>query len=314
MASAATTTVASLRAARTGPLAALCAAMERIAPLRLSESWDNTGLLLDSSSPATSGAASGSGDGATFRVFVTNDLTEKVAEEALVKRAQVIVTYHPTPFRGMKKITRSSPAGRIVMSLLSNGVAVYSPHTALDSAAGGVNDWLAGGLGEGVVEPLVPHPEIEGAGTGRIIRFTVEMSLADVVAAAKKHLSLPHVRVAAAMHHASLATERATAEAVTAAATGMSVSSVAVCAGSGISVLRGVEADVYLTGEMSHHDVLAANADGVNVILTDHTNTERGYLPVLRDRLLADPEFLAGVGGEVDVVVTSLDHDPLVVV
>jgi len=72
------------------------------------------------------------------------------------------------------------------------------------------------------------------------------------------------------------------------------VHSVAICAGSGGSTLLGVDADVYFTGEMSHHEVLAAVASGRNVILCGHTNTERGYLPVLASKLRAELEKLDG--------------------
>ena len=60
----------------------------------------------------------------------------------------------------------------------------------------------------------------------------------------------------------------------------MQIRSVAVCAGSGASALRGAEADVWITGEMNHHDVLAATAAGVHGVLSGHTRTDRGYLPV----------------------------------
>ncbi|KAF8551094.1 NGG1p interacting factor 3 [Imleria badia] len=63
------------------------------------------------------------------------------------------------------------------------------------------------------------------------------------------------------------------------------VRTVAICAGSGGSVLDGVDADVYFTGEMSHHEVLAAVAAGRYVVLCGHTNTERGYLPILASKL-----------------------------
>ena len=74
------------------------------------------------------------------------------------------------------------------------------------------------------------------------------------------------------------------------------IRTVAMCAGSGATVLKGVKADLYLTGELSHHvrasrvssagllkrlqDVLAAVAQGTHVILTEHSNSERGYLKV----------------------------------
>ena len=83
------------------------------------------------------------------------------------------------------------------------------------------------------------------------------------------------------------------------------ISTVALCAGAGGAVLGGVEADVYLTGEMRHHDVLDAKAQGTSVILCEHTNTERGYLPILRAKLVR----LLGRGAEVRV--SRTDREPL---
>lgn len=62
-------------------------------------------------------------------------------------------------------------------------------------------------------------------------------------------------------------------------------SSVAICAGSGSSVLNGVDADVYLTGEMSHHEILAANANGTHVVLCTHDGSERPWLKVFTPNL-----------------------------
>jgi len=78
----------------------------------------------------------------------------------------------------------------------------------------------------------------------------------------------------------------------------------AAVAGSGASVLRGVKADLYLTGEMSHHELLDAVHDDVTVILANHSNTERNYLKVFADKLLeAMPQL--------DVRVSEADRDPL---
>jgi len=106
----------------------------------------------------------------------------------------------------------------------------------------------------------------------------------------KKHLQLVHVRVAAAGDITK------------------DVRTVGVCAGSGGEVLNHIKADVLLTGEMRHHDVLAAVAKGTSVILCEHTNTERGYLKVLRTDLEALFE------GKVAVQISAKDSDPLVVV
>lgn len=86
------------------------------------------------------------------------------------------------------------------------------------------------------------------------------------------------------------------------------ISSVAVCAGSGGSVLRNVAADLYVTGEMTHHEVLHAVYNDSSVILCDHSNTERGYLTVLKAKL---DECL---NSKTNVVITEIDCDPLKIV
>jgi len=83
---------------------------------------------------------------------------------------------------------------------------------------------------------------------------------------------------------------------------------VAVCPGAGgnlLTPLRG--ADLYLTGEMRHHDVLAKVSGGSAVILTDHSNSERGYLPTLAARITAAMH-------DVSIVISAVNADPLTVV
>ena len=70
-------------------------------------------------------------------------------------------------------------------------------------------------------------------------------------------------------------------------------------------MLQGVKADVYLTGEMSHHEVLDAVSHGVHVILCEHSNTERGFLMEFKNKL---NELLQE---KVDISVSSFDADPL---
>lgn len=73
-------------------------------------------------------------------------------------------------------------------------------------------------------------------------------------------------------------------------------------------MLRNVSADLYITGEMSHHDVLHAVYNNSNVILCEHSNTERGYLTVLKSKL---QECL---NSDIQIVISEVDTDPLKVV
>ena len=117
------------------------------------------------------------------------------------------------------------------------------------------------------------------------------MPLSVAVDRIKDHLGLTHVRVAASPRHAE---------------PGAMIREVAVCPGAGGSLfadLRGP--DLFLTGEMRHHDVLAKVASGASVVVCDHTNTERGFMPRFASRLKAQ------LGNGARVLVSTVDRDPL---
>lgn len=247
--------------------------LEQIAPPQLAEEWDNVGLLVEPAQPRKISA-----------VLLTVDLTEEVLVEALTRKVQAVVAYHPPIFRGLKRVTSRDKEGRLVLAALKHNLAVYSPHTALDAAPGGVNDWLGEAFGKVQGQSLSP------TGQGRLFVLARPLSLKTAVTRVKSHLGLGAVRLSTSARHQSKP----------------SIEIIAVCAGAGGSVLSGVKADLYLTGEMRHHDVLAARNNGVSVILTDHTNTERGYLAVLRERMLA-------AFPSVRVEVSRVDRDPLVI-
>ena len=87
------------------------------------------------------------------------------------------------------------------------------------------------------------------------------------------------------------------------------IETIAVCAGSGGSLLRGCKADLWITGELSHHEVLDAVHSNTSVILCEHSNTERGYLSdVFREKLTTLLEH------KVSIDVSEKDQDPLCVV
>lgn len=83
------------------------------------------------------------------------------------------------------------------------------------------------------------------------------------------------------------------------------ISTVALCAGAGTSILKGMSADLYLTGEMLHHDILDAVHGGSHVILTNHSDSERGFLKTLAAML--DRNLQKAV----KVCVSEADRDPL---
>ncbi len=360
--------------------------LETIAPLEYAADWDNVGLLV--------GSASWNAE----TILLTIDLTEAVLREAIEAEVQMIVSYHPPIFDALERVTDIEPKQRIVLDALRAGIAIYSPHTALDAAPGGVNDWMAKGLGSGDVRALEAHaaqveseqckivtfclaesverlrntlaaagagrigkdqlcsferpgtgtffggketspavgrrgalqrvaeirlemvcsrsalalavttikqfhpyeePPIEiydlqprpqrDIGQGRRVVLDQKLSLRVLVERIKRRLGMRQLRVAVGDHPPRR------------------YRTIGLCAGAGGAVRAEAAAqgcEAFLTGEMRHHEVLAAQAEGCTIILAGHTNTERGYLRVLRKRLRSSLPAA-------QVVISKKDCDPL---
>ena len=230
---------------------ALSHALQAIAPLELSQAWDNTGWII---APRPSAVLQG--------VLLCIDLTPAVAEEAQKRGCTCICAYHPPLFQAVKALSPTLPLHDAVMRCIQAGIAIYSPHTALDAAENGLNDWLASRCGPGTITGLP-------SGSTRVITLDQPTSPRLLAGRLKRALRWKYGRIVLAPAHRY----------------GLPLRQVAVCAGAGASALKGTPADAWLTGEMSHHDLLAAREAGISVVLSEHTRTERPYLPVLARRL-----------------------------
>lgn len=101
--------------------------IEEIAPLNYAESFDNVGLLVGNYHTKVSG------------VLVCLDTLEDVVDEAIAKNCNLIVSFHPIIFSGMKSLTGKNYVERVVIKAIQNNIAIYATHTALDNAENGVN-------------------------------------------------------------------------------------------------------------------------------------------------------------------------------
>ncbi|KAJ7133989.1 NGG1p interacting factor 3 [Mycena crocata] len=223
----------------------VCNAMKRIAPPYLAESWDNTGLILES--PIK--------DSTQNRVLLTIDLTTAVCDEAIAKNVLMVVAYHPPIFSGLKSLTLATPLQATLLRCAAAGISIYSPHSALDGVTGGINEWLAGCLGgDKKLVRWLGAKQIGGivGAPGRSLTFEPPVALSELEGRIKKSLGLSHIQVG----YSPLRPDRM-------------ITSVAICAGSGGSFFSETKAvaDLYFTGEMQHHDVLAALASGTHVML-----------------------------------------------
>ncbi len=266
----------------TAKLSEVLAALERLAPLRYAEPWDNVGLLLEPVPMASAAPVESA--------LLTIELSDAVVSEAQTLEATLIIAYHPPIFKGLKRLRVSDPTERFLLRCLAAGISVYSPHTALDAAPEGVNAWLLDAFGAGERRPCVPHPVDARYGAGRALSLATPITLSEAVLRIKRQLGLTQLRVAASTEQAA----------------GAPIRSIAACAGAGGSVFEKLpHFDLFLTGEMRHHDVRERVLSGSSVVLSEHTHTERGFLAVLAERLAIE------AAGSVHFHVSRCDRDPL---
>jgi len=351
--------------------------IEVIAPPKLAQSWDNTGLLV------------GDSNAAVKKILLTIDITNDVVKEAKQAGCNFIISYHPVIWDGLKSVAKDS----VVYELVKNGISVYSIHTALDAAVGGVNDGLAeivgiknpepvgdfvengknnyklivfvpvkslqkvadavfkagagaignyshcsfstAGLGtffplEGAkpaigkkgefenveeikFESIVPAEKIEDVIKAMKAAHPYEMPAFDVIKLYETEDKIGLGRIGLLEKPAQLSEILKKIRSVTGAKVAgivgpkkRIVKKAAVCAGSCGKLIMNVIAekcDLYLTGEIKHHQAIAAQEAGVTVVCLSHTVSERFILKKVAKELQKSLK-------PVKIVVSKKDKDP----
>ncbi|GAA4290239.1 Nif3-like dinuclear metal center hexameric protein [Aestuariibaculum suncheonense] len=121
--------------------------LETLAPLAYAEDFDNIGLLVGDKNAKLTG------------VLVTLDTLEAVVDEAMENNCNLIVSFHPIIFKGLKKITGKTYVERVVLKAIKHDIAIYTMHTALDNAFQGVNDMICNQLQLTNKQVLIPQTQ-----------------------------------------------------------------------------------------------------------------------------------------------------------
>ncbi len=122
--------------------------IEELAPLNYAEDFDNVGLLIGNYQTKVSG------------VLVTLDTLEETVDEAIANNCNLIVSFHPIIFSGLKKINGNSYVERVVLKAIQNNIAIYATHTALDNSNNGVSAKMCEVLGLINSKVLIPKTGI----------------------------------------------------------------------------------------------------------------------------------------------------------
>jgi len=266
--------------------------LDDLAPPSLAEEWDNCGLQLgDFAWPVT-------------KIWVALDPTLQVVEAACDQKVDLLITHHPLIFKPLKSIEFHTPLGAVVNLATRHNLAIFSAHTNLDSAAGGLNDILARRVGLKDLKPLVAgneitrdqydnHPLISGehkTGIGRVGSLGKAMDLKSFARMIKKQMGLNRIKFAGDPR--------------------LTIKKAAVCTGSGSSLLANFfasGAQAYISGDMRYHDARDVEAANRGVIDIGHFASECFIAEELAARLST---IFIESGIEVTVEACDLEKDP----
>ena len=226
--------------------------IEEFAPLNTMQKWDNSGWQINL------------GIEDTNRILLALDVTPSTVDEAINKKCDLILSHHPIFFNSIKTI--ESP---FIIKAIQNNIQVYSAHTNLDIAQGGVSEYLAEKCGFTDLDTAFEFIKYK--------QFDEEKNFSKLVSTLKTIFSLPSVRV--------VNSQRKTYK------------SIAFCSGSGAEYIQDLEKigiDVFITGDLKHHQAL--NATNMTIVDLGHFHSERFVVEIFENILKnEDVEVIAAV-------------------
>ncbi len=199
--------------------------LEGWAPVSSAQSYDNVGLQVGD--PAV----------AVETGLIALDMTPAVLREAKSLDASLVITHHPLIFHPLRRITPHAFHSNLALRLAESGIALYSIHTNLDAASGGVSFVLAETLGVRDVDFLTAFDDGDRhVGLGAIGELDESMALDEFLGSVAKSLRAGSLRYAADPDRA--------------------IKRVAVCGGAGaefVSAALAAGADAYVTSDVKYH-------------------------------------------------------------
>lgn len=246
--------------------------IERRAPLRYQDGFDNSGLQvgLDLGRECR-------------RVSVCLDVTEEVVDEALERGCELLVSHHPLLFHPLRQVTLSTYQERCVVKALRGGLAIYSAHTSLDNAPGGVNFRIAELIGLEGCEWLEPKEGMD-AGSGLVGCLPAEETPESLLGRLKDIFKVERL-----VHSDPALVGR--------------IGKVALCGGAGAFLLpqaRAKGAQCFITGELHYHDFFGP---GLLLVEMGHYQSEQYTMDLIRD-------IISGAFPSLDVSLTSVRTNP----
>lgn len=237
--------------------------MNNWAKLEYQETWDNSGAQINL-------------NGETSSVTIALDLTDKVIDMAIKNDSKLIITHHPMFFSGLKSIDENTYIGKIIIKAIKNNISIYSAHTSLDIAENGVNDVLCEVIGLNEIEGLSMADS--GYMIGKVGYLEKEKLLKDIYLELSEKLNYSNIRIYGDIKN--------------------NIKKIAVCGGSGSSMIDDAikkDVDLYITGDIKHHDAQYAYENNITLMDISHFNGEKLVLNKVASELSKNFEIVTNI-------------------
>ena len=257
--------------------------LETLSPRSMACGWDNPGLL------------AGRSEKEVKTIFLAVDATDSAIEQAEQAGADMILTHHPLIFKGIKQVSDQNFIGRRVLRMIQDDISYYAMHTNFDAAPGCMADLAAEKLGLTDCEVLEKMGETGDGisyGIGCTGRFEQPITLRAAAERVKEAFGLPYAAVFGDLDDGAV------------------IEKAAVCPGAGGSTMgEALEAgaQVYITGDISHHEGIDAVAQGMAVIDAGHYGIEHIFTEFME-------KYLTEVVGDAVKVVKEKPAFPIHIV
>ena len=175
-------------------------------------------------------------------VVLSIDLDEALID--LIPENALVITHHPIIFGGLKQLTFNQYPAKLIAPMIRKNITNIAMHTNFDQTH--LNDYVA--------THVLGYPII--AKEGFISYLGVDETYDSFAAKIKMALGLPHTRGVKCHEH---------------------IRTCALVTGSGASLMRNIEAECFLTGDIKYHDAMEAKALGLSMIDIGHYESERYF-------------------------------------
>lgn len=239
----------------------IIAELEKLAPLKLSDKWDNSGLQI------------GNIDSEVTGVLLTIDISMETVKKALENGCNMIISHHPLFFEEVKYLDFKTKRGEMIEKIVKNDILVYSSHSSIDRASMGINNMIKEKLRFVDTSIILNGKEEYTVGYGVVGKILEIKTLKELTYYLKEKLKLDSIRVYENSNN--------------------NINKVAFCGGSGSFLIEEAnkkDANVLITGDIKHHDAQKAYELGISIIDIGHFKSESFILEYLKEYFISNLE------------------------